>query len=138
MLAAAAQAAGDEIGILAVTVLTSLEGADLERIGFARGPLESATTLAHLAAEAGCAGCVCSPHEVATLRGQLARPWTLVVPGIRPPGSAPGDQRRTATPTAALSAGADLLVVGRPVVAAIDPLASLDGLLEECLRVSLE
>jgi orotidine-5'-phosphate decarboxylase len=84
--------------------------------------------LAGLAAAAGCAGVVCSPREVAALRRLHPRPFRLVTPGVRPAGAAADDQRRTATPAEALAAGADLLVIGRPLTRAADPAAALAAL----------
>ena len=125
MLRAAAEAAPRSLTVLAVTVLTSLNDQDLDRTGLA-GPSETAVLrLAELALEAGVPGLVCSPLEVAAVRQRFGArseggPY-LVVPGIRPEGSDAGDQRRTLDPHAALQAGADLLVIGRPITAAADP-----------------
>jgi orotidine-5'-phosphate decarboxylase len=107
--------------IAAVTVLTSLSGADLERIGVA-GPLTDAVRrLAVLAVEAGARGLVCSPQEVTAVRAEVGPDITLITPGVRPAGAAANDQARTATPEEALRAGADLLVIGRPITGAPDP-----------------
>ena len=107
--------------ILAVTVLTSLDAADLAATGIAAAPAEQVLRLARLAVAAGADGLVCSPLEVAMLRRALGPGPALVVPGIRPAGSAVGDQARVTTPEAALVAGADWIVVGRPITAAPDP-----------------
>jgi orotidine-5'-phosphate decarboxylase len=125
MVAAARQAA-EAAGaarpmILAVTVLTSLHTADLAATGVADPPAAQALRLALLAVAAGADGLVCSPLEVAMLRDALGSGPTLVVPGIRPAGSAAGDQARTMTPEQAVAAGADWIVVGRPITAAPDP-----------------
>jgi orotidine-5'-phosphate decarboxylase len=107
--------------ILAVTVLTSLGDADLDRIGLA-GPVSDAVRrLAVLAVEAGAQGLVCSPQEAETLRAEVGPGILLVTPGIRWAGGEAHDQARVATPEDALRAGADLLVVGRPITAAADP-----------------
>jgi orotidine-5'-phosphate decarboxylase len=117
----AAVAAAPDTTIAAVTVLTSLSDADLERIGTV-GPLPDAVRrLAVLAVEAGARGLVCSPREVAAVRAEVGPEITLITAGVRPPGSAAHDQARTATPEEALRAGADLLVIGRPITAAPDP-----------------
>ena len=129
MLEAAVQGAG-ATRILAVTVLTSLDDADLAQIG-AQGPLgELVMRRAELAAKAGCAGVVASPHEVAAVRS-VARDLLVVTPGVRPAGSAAGDQKRVMTPRQARSAGADLVVVGRPLRDAADPAAAARAIVEE-------
>jgi len=107
--------------VVAVTVLTSLGEADLERIGMG-GPLSDAVRrLAVLAVGAGARGLVCSPREVAVVRAEVGPDVTLITPGIRPAGADAHDQARTATPEEALRAGADLLVIGRPITSAPDP-----------------
>jgi orotidine-5'-phosphate decarboxylase len=134
MLEAAARAAEGRVRLLAVTVLTHLDRSELARLELPGEPAERALGWARLAREAGCAGVVCSPQELARLRPELPPPFLLVTPGIRPAGSAAGDQRRVATPAAALAAGADLLVVGRPLTRADDPAAALDALAGELAR----
>lgn len=131
MLAAAAAAAEGAIDLLAVTLLTHLDGGELERLDLPGDASGRAARWAALAAEAGCAGAVCSPLEVAALRNLLPPPFRLVTPGIRPASAAADDQRRTATPAAALAAGADLLVIGRPLTRAEDPEAALASLERE-------
>jgi len=107
--------------IAAVTVLTSLNQAALERIGML-GPMSDAVRrLAVLAVEAGARGLVCSPQEVAAVRAEVGPDITLITPGVRPAGSSVHDQARTATPEEALRAGANLLVIGRPITGAPDP-----------------
>jgi len=103
-----------------VTVLTSLDAAGLAATGVADSPAAQVLRLARLAIEAGADGLVCSPLEVAMLRDALGPGPALVVPGIRPAGSAAGDQMRTMTPRDAVEAGADWIVVGRPITAAPD------------------
>ena len=107
--------------IAAVTVLTSLNQATLEQIGML-GPMSDAVRrLAVLAVGAGARGLVCSPQEAAAVRAEVGPDITLITPGIRPAGMSANDQARTATPEEALRAGADLLVIGRPITAAPDP-----------------
>lgn len=107
--------------IVAVTVLTSLGETDLSRLGLA-GPVDAAVRrLAALAVEAGASGLVCSPQEVTTVRAEVGDDIMLITPGVRPAGSDVNDQARVATPEEALRAGADLLVIGRPITGAADP-----------------
>jgi orotidine-5'-phosphate decarboxylase len=117
--------------LLAVTVLTSFDAAELAAVGLGPTPLEAARRLAGVAHRAGVTGLVCSTHELQSLREVVGPEGTLVVPGIRPSGSAHGDQRRVATPGEALEAGADLLVVGRPIRTAADPAAVARALVNE-------
>ncbi|MFO0555463.1 MAG: orotidine-5'-phosphate decarboxylase [Polyangiaceae bacterium] len=122
MLAAAARAAHNtKLQLLAVTVLTSLDAGELAATGVASAPAEQADRLAHLAREAGLRGLVTSPEEAPRLRAALGPEALLVTPGIRPSGASAGDQRRIATPAAAIRGGADLLVVGRPIRDAASP-----------------
>ena len=123
---AAAREAAETAGatrpmILAVTVLTSLDDAALHSIGVTDGSAAQVTRLAKLAIGAGADGLVCSPHEVALLRRELGPEAKLVVPGIRPAGAALGDQARVMTPEQAVQAGADWIVIGRPITGAADP-----------------
>jgi orotidine-5'-phosphate decarboxylase len=114
--------------IVAVTVLTSLSDTDLGEIGMA-GPVSDAVLrLAALAVQAGARGLVCSPQEVAAVRAEVGPDITLVTPGVRPFGEASHDQARVATPQEALRAGADLLVIGRPITGAPDPGAAAAAL----------
>lgn len=127
MMTAAREAAGDAATrpwVLGVTVLTSLDAADLAAIGVDAAPGDQVLRLAALAQRAGLDGVVCSPREIAALRAECGPDFKLVVPGIRPEGSAAGDQKRTMTPAEALSRGADVLVIGRPISAAADPAAA--------------
>ena len=119
--AAAATAGADRPLLLAVTVLTSLDAAALDDTGIAGGPRQQALRLGRLAMAAGADGLVCSPLEIAILRDALGDGPLLVVPGIRPADAAADDQARTMTPRAAASAGADWLVVGRPITQAPNP-----------------
>jgi orotidine-5'-phosphate decarboxylase len=133
MLAAAAEAAGSlphGPKLLAVTVLTSMDRAQLAATGVADAPADQVLRLAKMAAAAGVSGLVASAEEAGALRARLPSA-VLVIPGIRPAGAAIGDQKRTATPAAALAAGADYLVVGRPITQAADPAAAAAAILEE-------
>jgi orotidine-5'-phosphate decarboxylase len=127
MIRAVAEAA-PEIDITAVTVLTSLDAAALSAVGVADAPLDAARRLAVLAVAAGARAVVCSPLEVSALRSELDENVTLITPGVRFVGATGDDQTRTATPEAAWAAGADLLVMGRPVTGHPDPAAVLEGL----------
>ena len=111
--------------LIAVTVLTSLADADLEAIGMAGPTAAAAQRLALLAQRAGLDGVVCSAREARELRQACGADFRLVTPGIRPAGSARDDQARIITPEAAIAAGADYLVIGRPITQADDPLAAL-------------
>ena len=129
MIAAAREAAetsggADRMKILAVTVLTSIDAATLSDTGVSGGPVQQVLRLARLAVAAGADGLVCSPREVAPLRAALGEGPALVVPGVRPAGSAADDQARTATPEEMAAAGADFVVVGRPITKAADPAAA--------------
>jgi orotidine-5'-phosphate decarboxylase len=117
--------------ILAVTVLTSLSDADLAKAGYAATVRELALLRAEQACEIGVDGLVCSPEEVATLRGAVKNKLVLVTPGIRPAGASAGDQKRIATPADAINAGADYLVVGRPIIGASDPKAAAEAIVAE-------
>jgi orotidine-5'-phosphate decarboxylase len=123
MMEDAKAAAGENTKVVAVTVLTSLDGGDLNAIGVAAEPHEQALRLAELAQSAGLDGIVCSGHEV----GAVHRQWKdgfFVVPGLRPDTDGNGDQKRIMTPRAARDAGASVLVIGRPISRAEDPLAA--------------
>lgn len=117
----AAVEAAPDTRIVAVTVLTSLGDDDLERIGLAGPVADAVRRLAVLAVEAGARGLVCSPHEVAAVRAEVGPDVLLITPGVRPAGADQHDQARVATPEEAFRAGADLLVIGRPITRAPDP-----------------
>lgn len=134
MIAAAAAAAGDDLVVLAVTVLTSLGDDDLAVIGLAGPAPDAVVRLAGLALDAGAHGVVCSPLEVAAVRSRFGDGPVVVVPGVRSEGATPSDQVRTATAAEAVAAGADLIVVGRPITAAPDPAAAARRLIEEAGR----
>ncbi len=133
--AAAAQAGSERPRILAVTVMTSLDESDLQAVG-QHPPVEAQVArLARLAASCGADGAVCSPLEVAGLRGLLPEGFTLMVPGVRPRWAASGDQKRVMTPADTLALGADHLVVGRPITAAEDPAEAARRIVEELEQV---
>ena len=117
--------------LLAVTVLTSLDAAQLSAVGVERSPSEQVELLARMGLAAGLRGFVCSTQEAATLRALTGPEGVLVVPGIRPAGAETGDQKRIATPAEALRQGASYLVVGRPITQAPDPGEAVDAILRE-------
>lgn len=125
MLAAAAEAAaGSGTTVLAVTVLTSLDDADLASVGFALPAAEAVERLAGMAVAAGIGGIVCSAKEAAAVRARVGKGVVLVTPGVRLPEDSAGDQKRVVTPFEAFRAGADYIVVGRPITKAADPVAA--------------
>ncbi|WP_417516428.1 orotidine-5'-phosphate decarboxylase [Minwuia sp.] len=135
---AAAREASNEFGaarprIIAVTVLTSLDDADLNQMGVAGTTEEQVVRLGRMAIEAGADGLVCSPREIAPLRDALGASPILVVPGIRPAGAALGDQKRVMTPREAVEAGASYIVVGRAITGADDPAAAAHAVADEAL-----
>jgi orotidine-5'-phosphate decarboxylase len=131
MITAAVGAAESRLSLLAVTVLTSMDGVQLEAIGVTGTPAAQVDRLAIMAMACGVGGFVCSPNEVASLRKRLGNEPLLVIPGIRPEGADVGDQRRVATPAAAIASGASYLVVGRPITRAVDPEAAARAILAE-------
>jgi orotidine-5'-phosphate decarboxylase len=138
MLSRAAERAerdtGGKLVVLAVTVLTSLDDADLRAQGVGESAAEHALRLARLAWQAGIRGFVCSPFEVESLRRQLGPDALLVTPGVRPAGNQGDDQKRTATAEEAVARGADILVVGRPLRDAPDPAAAARELAEQIAK----
>ncbi|PSK96861.1 orotidine-5'-phosphate decarboxylase [Murinocardiopsis flavida] len=120
MIKAAVEASPDTM-IAAVTVLTSLDEDTLDDVGMRGTTADAARRLAVLSVESGATALVCSPHEVSSLRAEVGPDITLITPGVRPAGADRGDQARVATPEEAVSAGADLLVIGRPITRAADP-----------------
>lgn len=114
----------DNLLVLGVTILTSLDDAALGQIGFREAPLHSAVRLAQLVKMSGLRGVVASPQEIGAIREACGDGFVIVTPGIRPEGSEAGDQRRTTTPAAAIAAGADYIVVGRPITDARDARAA--------------
>ena len=122
---------GSKLRILAVTVLTSYDDADLAAAGYEMNVKELAAARAAQARDIGVDGLVCSPEEAASLRDIAGPGMVLVTPGIRPAGSATGDQKRITTPARAIEAGANYLVVGRPVLEAREPKAAADAIVAE-------
>lgn len=120
MIAAAAQELPNT-RITAVTILTSMDEAALRSIGIQDSALEAAVRLARLSVDAGARAIVCSPQEVAAIRGVVPRDIVLITPGVRPVGADAGDQKRIATPQQAIGDGADIVVIGRPITGAVDP-----------------
>jgi len=131
MKAAVAGRQGSKLRILAVTVLTSYDDADLASAGYDMSVPELAAARANQARDTGVDGLVCSPEEAADLRGIVGPGMVLVTPGIRPAGSSSGDQKRIMTPSKAIAAGADYLVVGRPILEARDPKAAAEAIVAE-------
>jgi orotidine-5'-phosphate decarboxylase len=126
----------EKVGILAVTVLTSLDQRDLRALGVSDSVQSHSVELARLAGNAGAEGVICSPLEVGMLKG-LFPGFLAVTPGIRPGGSDQADQKRTATPVEALRAGADFIVVGRAITGASDPVASAASIVDSLRAAEL-
>lgn len=114
-----------ELQLLGVTVLTSMDQTSLDLLGIQQTPADRVVHLANLAKEAGMDGLVCSTHEVAALRAQHGDHFKLVTPGVRPAGTAAGDQKRIMTPAQAREVGSNYIVVGRPIYGAEDPAAAV-------------
>ena len=131
MKAAKAGIGDRELAVLGVTVMTSYDDADLESAGYAIGVRDLVARRADQAVEAGIDGLILSAEEVEAMRRRVGTKLTLVTPGIRPAGAAKGDQKRTMTPAAAIAAGADHLVIGRPITQAADPRAAAEAILAE-------
>ncbi len=117
--------------LIGVTVLTSMTQADMNEAGVAGTPEEAVLRLASLAQSSGLDGIVCSPKEVSRLREKLGTDFLLVTPGVRPAGADAGDQRRVMTPSDAVAAGSDYLVIGRPITQADDPINALNAINKE-------
>lgn len=130
----AAKDTGGKLMVLAVTVLTSLDDADMAAQGVGARAQDHAVRLAKVAWSAGVRGFVCSPAEVARLRAELGPEATLVTPGVRPAGAATQDQKRVATPEEAIAQGADYVVVGRPIRDAADPAAAASAVASEIAK----
>jgi len=122
--------------VLAVTVLTSMDDGDLEKIGVPARAVDQVLRLAALALNSGCRGIVASPREAPQLRKELGSEFEIVTPGVRSAGIAHGDQQRVATPAQAIAAGATRIVVGRPITAAKDPAAEAQSILEQIASVA--
>jgi len=131
----AARDAGAKTKLLGVTVLTSLDDRDLTVVGQSAPVMDQVKRLAKVAQDAGMDGVICSPAEVAMLRKECGADFTLMVPGIRPTWAAGNDQKRVMTPAEALAAGADYLVIGRPITASPDPAAAAKRIAEELAGV---
>jgi orotidine-5'-phosphate decarboxylase len=136
MKAAVEARAGSELKILAVTVLTSYDDADLHAAGYRLNVSDLVEARAQQAQVLGVDGLVSSPEEAASLRKIVGHQMTLVTPGIRPAGAATGDQKRIMTPARAIAAGADYLVVGRPITEAADPKVAADAIQAEIKQAS--
>lgn len=128
---AAAEAGPKRPKVVAVTVLTSLDDSDLAAVGQNGPAAEQVLRLARLAETSGLDGVVCSPHEVAILRAELGDEFALVVPGVRPDWAGADDQKRVMTPGEAVAAGADHLVIGRPITKSDDPVGAARRIAEE-------
>lgn len=131
MKAAAKAAAGSGLMVLGVSVLTSMDDADLAEAGFARGVADMVPMRARQARAAGLGGLVCSATDLPLVRAAVGQDLVLVTPGIRPAGDAVGDQKRVMGPAEAVQAGATHLVIGRPITAAADPATALKRILDE-------
>lgn len=137
MMRRAVEAASDagETKVLAITVLTSIDESVLSQIGVTSTPSDSVLRLLNLAESSGVDGIVASPQEIETIRQAVRNPnFLIVTPGIRPSNSESEDQKRVATPAAAIAAGASYLVVGRPITGASDPLAAANEIIDEMQR----
>src|SRR3954451_17342497 len=134
MKAAVEARAGSSLKILAVTVLTSYDDGDLHAAGYRLGVSDLVEARAQQSQVLGVDGLVCSPEEAASLHKIVGHQMSLVTPGVRPAGAATGDQKRIMTPGRAIAAGADYLVVGRPITEAADPKASADAIQVEIAR----
>jgi orotidine-5'-phosphate decarboxylase len=127
----AAHSINPAMKVIGVTVLTSIDDAELEKVGQLTPALDQVERLARLAQKSGLHGVVCSPREIATVRAACGDDFLIVTPGVRPAGGVLADQRRVATPAEAVSAGADILVVGRPITDAPDPAAAARAVADE-------
>lgn len=130
----AAERRDERTRLVAISVLTSMDQQALAEIGVTDPVEREVSRLASLAVRAGSDGIVCSPREAAAMRELLGPQALIVTPGVRPAGSAVGDQKRVATPSAAIAAGASKLVVGRPITRASDPVEAFEGIVEELAR----
>jgi orotidine-5'-phosphate decarboxylase len=132
----AAVAVNPEVKVIAVTVLTSLDREGLRAVGQGDSAALQVERLARLAKQAGLDGVVCSPREIEVVRRACGPEFLIVTPGVRPAGAELGDQRRVTTPADAIRAGADVLVIGRPITAAPDPAKAAEALAEEVARAA--
>lgn len=131
MRAAAAGRGDGKLEILGVTVLTSWDANDVSEAGFSESPEDLVARRVRQAREAGIDGVICAPTDLAAVRRIAPKPFLAVTPGVRPAGAARGDQKRVATPGEAIRAGADRLVVSRPILQAGDPRAAAESILAE-------
>jgi orotidine-5'-phosphate decarboxylase len=131
LAAAALGARGSTLGILGVSVLTSMSEDDVARAGYGMGIADLVRRRARQAQENHASGLVCSPLEIGSVRETIGQSLKIVTPGVRPAGSASGDQKRVMTPGEAIRAGADHLVVGRPITQAMDPVAAAKAVADE-------
>ena len=140
MLRAAVEAANGlgerPLKIVAVTVLTSLNDSDLETVGQIGAVSDQVLNLARLAEASGLSGVVCSPWEVNALRSEMKEDFALVVPGVRPEWAGEDDQKRVMTPGEAVAAGADYLVIGRPITRAPDPVGAARRIIDEMIAAT--
>ncbi|MCU0818589.1 MAG: orotidine-5'-phosphate decarboxylase [Beijerinckiaceae bacterium] len=136
LAAAAKGAAGSPLGILGVSVMTSMDDGDLARAGYGMGVQDLIARRAKQIYEAGCAGIICSATDIATVRGAAGDGLKVITPGIRPAGSAIGDQKRVMTPGEAMRAGIDHMVIGRPITGVADPAAAMQAILNEIQSAS--
>ena len=127
----AASAVNPKIRVVAVTVLTSMDESELGQVGIQGGILNEVMRLTNLAAAAGCHGVVASAREASEIRSHFGENFLIVTPGVRPEGSAHGDQARVVTPAQAIAAGASHIVVGRPIIEAADPAAEARAILDQ-------
>lgn len=131
LAAAAKGAAGSSLGVLGVSVMTSMDDADLARAGYGMGVQDLIARRARQIQEAGCRGIICSAVDIGTVRCAVGESLAIVTPGIRPAGSALADQKRVMTPGEAIRAGVDNMVIGRPITGASDPKAAMRAILNE-------
>ncbi|MCA3643784.1 MAG: orotidine-5'-phosphate decarboxylase [Methylobacterium sp.] len=136
LAAAAKGASGSNLGILGVSVMTSMDDGDLARAGYGMGVQDLIARRAKQICEAGCAGIVCSATDMATVRAAVGQGLKIVTPGIRPAGAALGDQKRVMTPGEAIRAGIDHMVIGRPITGVADPALAMQAILDEIQAVS--
>jgi orotidine-5'-phosphate decarboxylase len=122
--------------VIGVTVLTSLDDGDLEQVGQRAPAREQVVRLAQLAKASGLDGVVCSPQEIELVRRACGSSFLIVTPGVRPAGTDLADQRRVMSPSQAMRAGADILVIGRPITAVADPAAAARAMAEDIAEVS--
>jgi orotidine-5'-phosphate decarboxylase len=135
MLKGAVEAAGRSTQVLAVTVLTSMNEPDLNEVGVKGQVVDQVVHLASIALRAGCSGVVSSARELRALRQNFGADFVAITPGVRPAGSAHGDQARVVTPAEAISAGATHIVVGRPITAAANPRAEVESIVARLTAV---